>query len=319
VSEPEVSFVIPVRDDAVRLRRCLASIIDETPASCIEVIVVDNGSADDSAGVARRAGATVISAPGRRVAEMRNLGAEVARGRLLAFVDADHLVGPGWVSAALSSTAEEGVAGAGSLCRAPEDGTWVQHAYDRLRGRSGGRADVDWLGAGNIAVTRRAFRQVGGFNTSLETCEDVDLCKRLRGAGYRLVSDERMVNVHLGDPATLSALFHGERWRGRNNLSVSFRPPVRLRELPSAVVPLVHLGGALLGVTAGVAWRVPGVALLALAPLALVPIARAVRMSAAAGKWDARQLLENAAVAFVYDMARACALVTFAEHSVRRR
>ena len=55
--------------------------------------------------------------------------------------------------------------------------------------------DADWLGSGNLAVSRTAFELVGGFDTSLETCEDVDFCHRLRAKGQRVVerfaSEER--------------------------------------------------------------------------------------------------------------------------------
>ena len=43
---------------------------------------------------------------------------------------------------------------------------------------------VTWLGSGNMAVRRSAFEEVGGFDTTLETCEDVDLCRKLRARGY---------------------------------------------------------------------------------------------------------------------------------------
>ena len=86
-----VSFVIPVRDDAARLKRCLASILrNEYPASLLELVVVDNGSRDGSDRVAREAGALLLSCPGASVSELRNRGAAAARGEVLAFVDADH-------------------------------------------------------------------------------------------------------------------------------------------------------------------------------------------------------------------------------------
>src|SRR3989442_1090128 len=94
-----VSFIIPVLDDARRLRRCLESIARSLyPTDLVQVIVVDNGSRDDSPKVARRAGALVLSAAGR-VAELRNIGARNAVGDLLAFVDADHEIDPGWLRA----------------------------------------------------------------------------------------------------------------------------------------------------------------------------------------------------------------------------
>src|SRR5207302_588764 len=75
-------------------------------------------------------------------------------------------------------------------------------------------------------------------------------CKRLRAAGYQILSDDRLFSVHLGDPPTLRAVFNGELWRGRSNLAVSLRGPITPRELPSIVVPIVQLTGIVLAVLA---------------------------------------------------------------------
>ena len=120
-----VTFIIPVRNDAQRLQRCLASVA-ANPGVC-EVIVVDNGSTDASPMVARAAGARVLSAPGKTVAELRNEAAAIARGELLAFVDADHEIAASWVAAALDVMQPAEVGGAGALYVAPRDGNWVQH------------------------------------------------------------------------------------------------------------------------------------------------------------------------------------------------
>src|SRR5687767_319818 len=73
-SQPTLSFVIPVRNDATRLASCLQSIADAARSAAIpvEMIVVDNGSRDRSAEVARAAGATVVEDPVSSVAELRN-------------------------------------------------------------------------------------------------------------------------------------------------------------------------------------------------------------------------------------------------------
>ena len=317
----DISFVIPVRNDAARLSRCLESIRSNAyPQDQVEIIVVDNGSTDESPGIAAAAGSRVVSAPQGRVAELRNQGAAAAASPLLAFVDADHVLTSGWIQIAIDGLTHDPSVGAiGALCLAPADGTWVQRAYDRLRGRAPGRHDVDWLGAGNIAVSRAAFMVVGGFDVSLETCEDVDLCKKLRAAGLRLISDDRLVNIHLGDPSTLRALFRGELWRGRSNLAVSFRPPVRLRELPSAVIPVMQLAAIIVLLVAPWLAERPATWAIAAAVIAIAPSGlRALRMSSG-GAQRLRDLADNLRVAVVYDVARALALVAFAGHGVRRR
>ena len=83
-----LTFIVPVRNDAARLARCLAA-ITRTAGPLTDIVVVDNGSTDESAAVARRAGAQVLVVPDASVAALRNRGAATATGEVLAFVDAD--------------------------------------------------------------------------------------------------------------------------------------------------------------------------------------------------------------------------------------
>src|SRR4051812_14777393 len=79
-----ITFIVPVRNDANRLKRCLQSLaFSKLPAVSIEMVVVDNGSTDASREVARAAGAVVLELPGLRVGALRNRGAQVARGNIL--------------------------------------------------------------------------------------------------------------------------------------------------------------------------------------------------------------------------------------------
>src|SRR5215212_9084481 len=95
---PVVSFIVPVRNDAERLERCLASIRRaDYPHDRLELVVADNGSTDGSDRVAREAGALVLSLPRLRVAEMRNRAVAASRGDVIAFVDADHEIDPVWI------------------------------------------------------------------------------------------------------------------------------------------------------------------------------------------------------------------------------
>jgi GT2 family glycosyltransferase len=313
-----VSFVIPVLNDARRLALCLQSIRRNLAArGLVEIIVVDNGSTDASPDVARRSGAVLVSGHGQ-VSALRNLGARHATGDILAFVDADHEIGSGWVVSARDALRLQGAGAAGAVYRAPLDGTWVQRAYGELRGHATGQHDASWLGSGNLAVWRRVFEQVGGFDVTLEACEDVDFCQRVRAAGYRVISDARLDTVHHGDPETLADVYRSELWRGRDNLRVSFRRPLSWSALPSALIPVVDIGMggvALIGVLTALSGRAAGFALVGLA--LAVPIAGAlakVLRSRATSLTPAAPLLATLAVACVYDVARALALLGRAPH-----
>src|SRR5262245_25401524 len=107
-----LSVVIPVKNDATRLRACLASIATVAGSASPEVIVADNGSSDDSPAVASAAGARVMTVPDVPVGELRNIAARSASGAVLAFIDADHELKPGWFEAATDTFRDPSVAAA---------------------------------------------------------------------------------------------------------------------------------------------------------------------------------------------------------------
>ena len=315
---PLVSFVIPVRNDAVRLERCLSSIVANTyPRDHIEIIVVDNNSRDGSGRIARQHGAIVLRSADRSVAALRNKGARAALGGIIAFVDADHEIDRDWVASAVEVLSDANVAATGSAYLTQPSANWVQQQYDGLRERTAGRQDVSWLGSGNLAVRRAAFEMVGGFNADLTACEDVDLCNRLIAAGQRIVADPALRSVHYGDPRTLKAVFFGELWRGRDNIRVTLRGPKTLRNLRSAVIPVAQLIALAVCVVALFTdWRT--LAVIALL-IALVPaVIRAAVISRRKLQPTIFGAVQAFAVAIVFDAARAFALLARASHQTRR-
>ena len=315
----KLSVIVPVRNDAVRLGRCLASLGAGLGLRNTEVIVADNGSNDRSPQVAVEMGARVISLPGLKVSALRNSAAREANGELLAFVDADHELGSNWTAAAVDAMGDDSVGAAGARYMPPPGGTWVQEAYGLLRGRTSGVGDTDWLGSGNMVVRRTAFEQVGGFDASLEACEDVDLCRRLRSAGFRIIGDERLRSIHHGDPPTLAALFRAERWRGRDNLRVSLRGAVNWRDLPSAVTPVLSLAALVTLILSPILGWLAGRSGLRIATassllIVVLAVLRALRMSGNAERPSPLGFARAFTAALVYDAARALALVTRAPH-----
>jgi GT2 family glycosyltransferase len=317
IHTPAISFIVPVRNDADRLRRCLQSLTAGTPPpGGVEIIVADNGSTDDSADVARAHGATVLVLPDVRLGLLRNRAAAAAHAPVLAFVDADHEIGREWVPVALALLERDDVAGVGAPYHAPTPGTWVQQFYDRLRRRTSGQTDVDWLGSGNLALRRTAFDAVGGFDAALETCEDVDLCRKLLATGGRLIADERLHSVHYGDPRTLRHVFLGELWRGRDNVRVSLRAPRSWRTMASAAIPLLNLASLSAGVVGLLSARLAGLVMASVGfgwVLGMI-LLRASRIA----KGESRDLPQAFAVAAAYEMGRALALATRVGYGRRR-
>ncbi len=92
-----VSVVVPSLNDALMLRQCLAALAVQTRAPD-EVIVVDNGSVDDTAEVARAAGARVVTEPVRGVLRATAAGFDAAAGDIIARLDTDSVPAPDWVA-----------------------------------------------------------------------------------------------------------------------------------------------------------------------------------------------------------------------------
>jgi glycosyltransferase involved in cell wall biosynthesis len=128
---PRVSVVIPVRDDADHLRRCLAALAVQTrPAD--ELVVVDNGSRDDGADVAWAAGAVVPSEPVPGIARAASLGYDTATGDVLVRLDADSVPPPHWIATALDLLAEPAVVAVTGPGRPLGHGLAVRALWDAL-------------------------------------------------------------------------------------------------------------------------------------------------------------------------------------------
>jgi len=101
-----VSVVVPARDDAPQLDRCLALLAAQSlPPS--EVVVVDNDSRDATAAVARRWGAVVVQEPQIGIPAAAAAGYDTARGDVIARLDADSRPGPDWVRAVATRMAAD--------------------------------------------------------------------------------------------------------------------------------------------------------------------------------------------------------------------
>jgi glycosyltransferase involved in cell wall biosynthesis len=106
VRPPRVSVVIPARDDAVALDTCLA-LLGRQSLRPYEVVVVDNGSRDETAAVARRHGARVVAEPRTGIPRAAAAGYDAASGDVIARLDADTRPGRDWVERIASRMADD--------------------------------------------------------------------------------------------------------------------------------------------------------------------------------------------------------------------
>jgi len=201
-SDPLISVVVPVRDSADTLQRCLAA-ISSSEWRDFECVVVDDGSEDRSGEVAAAFGFRVIRLESSRgPAAARNAGAAAARGRILLFVDADVVVKPDTLTTVAGHLHDPEVdAVIGSYDTEPSEPSFLSryrnlfHHY--IHQTSAPRAQTFWAGCG--AVSREKFLQVGGFNEGyrLPSVEDIELGYRLCDAGCSVLLDHDLQVTHL--------------------------------------------------------------------------------------------------------------------------
>lgn len=247
------SIIIPVLNNPQGLRRCIEALRGQGLA--FELIVVDNGSTDETCAVAELHADRVLICPKLTIGALRNQGAQVAKGQILVFTDSDQRPAEGWLASGLEALAREESAGMlGARYHAPEGSSWVAKTWDLQRRYSDVPGDIGWLQGGNLFVKRAAFERVGGFRTDLVASEDVDLSFRVRNAGFRVICDPKIINYHDGDPQTLIDFFRKERWRGSSGWKAWATQGHPLSELPGLLWPfwvVLGLVGVALGASLG--------------------------------------------------------------------
>lgn len=237
----DFSIIIPAKNEEKNIQNCLQSIAEiDYPADKYEVLLVDNGSTDKTVEVAESFGARVFVQPDLTISGLRNYGANQAKGKILAFLDADCTVDKNWLIAASIYLEDAQIVAFGSPAILPLKATWVQRSWFSIRKKKQQVEDVDWHESANVFIRSDAFNSVGGFNEDLKTCEDYDLSFRLHPLG-RLISDSRIIAVHHREPATISEFFSKESWRGQSNFSGLLQHGFHWKELPSLLIPIVYL------------------------------------------------------------------------------
>jgi glycosyltransferase involved in cell wall biosynthesis len=188
-----VSVIVPAYNAAKTLPTCLQALTNQTvPPEQFEIIVVDDGSIDQTAQVAEAAGARVIRQTNAGAAAARNHGAQLARGDLLLFTDADCIPAPNWVAQMSAPFADPTVAGAKGVYETEEPGLtprFVQMEYQDKYDRMVNLSSIDFVDTYSAAYRRDIFLQMGGFDTTFPgaSVEDQEFSFRLAEAGHRLV------------------------------------------------------------------------------------------------------------------------------------
>jgi len=210
----KVSIIIPVYNGARFLKQCLAA-VKKSSYSCYEIIVVDDGSTDESADMACQEGALVFQLPRRSgPAAARNYGATKANGDILLFIDSDVLIKRNTVARVVSDFQKHPDIAAvfGSYDDNPAEKNFLSQyknlVHHFVHQHSKAEAVTFWAGCG--AIRKATLHAVGGFAEKKYTrpgIEDIELGYRLRNMGCRILLDKELQVKHLKE-WRLKSLLH---------------------------------------------------------------------------------------------------------------
>lgn len=236
------SIIIPALNEEKVMGQCLPAINNlSTPKEQFEVIVVDNGSTDNTIEIARSYGARVYVKRWVNISSLRNYGAKQSRGNILAFVDADCIVTKYWLDNALDTLKDPKIGATGSVHEVSSDASWVAKAWNISKLKKKKTYFTNYVPSGNIFLRKECFFKVGGFDENLSVSEDTDLCYRLRQKNYKVLANKNISVIHLGAPQTLKQLFIKELWHGKDVFRIFLNSKFQLRNFKVVMFALFYV------------------------------------------------------------------------------
>jgi lipopolysaccharide/colanic/teichoic acid biosynthesis glycosyltransferase/glycosyltransferase involved in cell wall biosynthesis len=196
-----ISVVIPAYNEVLTLQDCLKALALQTRLPD-EVIVVDDGSSDETVLAINQPGVKVIQQSHQGPAAARNLGAREACGDIILFTDADCQPDREWVAQMAAPFSDPQVMGVKGTYRCRETGLvprFVQQEYESKYVRMIRQTSIDFIDTYSAGYRREVFLQNEGFEPALMKLQDQEFSFRLARKGYRLLFIPQAIVYHRHD------------------------------------------------------------------------------------------------------------------------
>jgi glycosyltransferase involved in cell wall biosynthesis len=220
---PFISVIVPAWNSRDHIGRCLPALTAQSyPRNRYEILVVDNGSTDDTAEIARDLGAIVLSEPRTGSYQARNTGLAHARGALIAFTDSDCIPDRSWLAkaaAAAMANPDAGIlAGRIDLVHGHSKREKLYCTFERMFSF---RQDEDALrglcATANWVSSKEVLERFGAFDATRKSGADGELARKIHAANLKAVYVPDMIVRHparstLGELAQRRRRLTGGRW-----------------------------------------------------------------------------------------------------------
>jgi glycosyltransferase involved in cell wall biosynthesis len=192
VEKQFVSIIVPTFNGGARIGRCLDALLEQTSSSNFEIIVINDGSNDDTVHVVGGyPKVKLVTQSNAGPAAARNRGAQEARGTIILFTDDDCVPEPDWLESMLEPFIDPEVVGTKGAYRTHQKellARFVQVEYeDRYRLMSR-RLWIDFVDTYSAAFRRHRFLEMNGYDTSFPVAcaEDIELSYRMSARGWKM-------------------------------------------------------------------------------------------------------------------------------------
>jgi O-antigen biosynthesis protein len=214
---PLVSVVVCAYNAAATIRQCLHTLAWLNYPS-YEVIVVDDGSSDETAKIADQFGFNVIRAERGGLSRARNTGIEAARGSIVAFIDADAYADPDWLFFLVCSFEEHQASAVGGPNLPPPQDGFVARCVSHSPGNPThvllDNEEAEHIPGCNMAYRKEALQRVGGFDpTHRAAGDDVDVCWKILAREEKIAFAPTAIVWHHRRP-TIGAFLRQQRGYG---------------------------------------------------------------------------------------------------------
>jgi lipopolysaccharide/colanic/teichoic acid biosynthesis glycosyltransferase/glycosyltransferase involved in cell wall biosynthesis len=210
-----ISVVVPAFNAANTISECVESLKNQTLSpSDYEIIVVDNGSSDNTVELAGSAGAKVLSASTKGAAAARNVGLNAAIGNIICFTDADCFPNQDWIYQITSSFTDPNITGCKGVYATRQTklvARFVQVEYEDKYDLLKKQRYIDFIDTYSAAYRRDVLLSNGGFEERIRYVEDQELSFRLAARGYRMVF-QPLAGVYHKHSDTLKAYIIKKFW-----------------------------------------------------------------------------------------------------------
>lgn len=190
---PLVSVIIPALNEEDYLEKCLVALKNQKGHEKFEIIVIDGGSSDNTVKIAKRhADKTVISKI-KSPSTQRNLGAKIARGNILAFIDADTVASEYWMKNIVKAFQDQNIVGVtGPLFPLEKIKRSYLYNFTNFLEKILIKINYPLFWGASCAFRTDAFWKIKGFDKKLLTSEDHDISLRVRKLG-KVAFDDNIV------------------------------------------------------------------------------------------------------------------------------